>query len=81
MGSVMLSCELCEWEQRVLVPKLYAHAMVFHALLHHGVTSAELAAAVRYVAPHGDDWPENVRWRLPGPREWLCEWPRTGMRL
>ena len=48
----------------MFVPKSYAHAMVFHALIHHGVTIAELRDAVRYVAPHGDDWPENVRWGL-----------------
>ena len=81
MGHVTLSCELCESGRRMFAPKLYAQAMVFHALVHHGITPAELAAAVRYVAPHGDDWPENVRWRLPGPREWLYEWPRTGMGL
>jgi hypothetical protein len=81
MGGVMLSCELCESGRRVFVPKSYAHAIVFHALVDHGVTPRELADAVRYVAPHGGDWPENVRWRLPGPREWVYEWPNTGMGL
>ena len=81
MAETMLSCELCEPGRKVFVPKSYAHAMAFHALIHHGVRQGELEAAVRYVAPHGDDWPENVRWRLPGPREWLYEWPRTGLRL
>ena len=61
MGDTMLSCQLCEPGRRVFVPKSYAHAMVFHALIHHGVMQGELDAAVRYVAPHGDDWPENVR--------------------
>ena len=66
----------------MLVPKSFAHAIVFHALIHHGVAQGELEAAVRYVAPHGDDWPENVRW----PATWAAgvavyEWPRTGMRL
>ena len=80
MGDTMPSCELCESGRKAFVPKSYAHAMVFHALIHHRVALRELEGVIRYVAPHGD-WPENVRWRLPGPREWLYEWPRTGMRL
>ena len=68
-------------DQAVLAPKQYAAVLVFHALIHRGVTIQELRHAVGYVAPHGRDWPENVRWRLPGPRDWLYEWPRTGMRL
>ena len=81
MGDTMLSCELCDRGQKVRAPKQFAAVLVFHALIHHDVTPADLRGAVRYVAPHGDDWPENVRWRLPGPREWLYEWPRTEMRL
>jgi hypothetical protein len=50
-------------------------------MVHHGVTPHDVMAAQRYVAPHGDDWPAAARWRLPGPVDWIFEWPRSDLTL
>ena len=48
--------------------------MVMHAVRDHGVPMAEIEAATRYLAPHVKK-DGTGRWRLPGPRDWLYEWP------
>ena len=57
------------------MPIEFASAMVFHAVMHHGVTLDDIAAAVRMRGNQRARYsPARARWQLPGGQPWLAEW-------
>ena len=80
MEHVRLSCTLCLPGPAVELPLAFAAAMVFHAIVHHGVTEFEVDRVRRSGAMRERDryTPMRARWILPGGRPWLTEWQSSG---
>ena len=75
MTLTRLTCNLCLPGPQVVMPLEFAAAMVFHAVMHHGVTLEDIAAAVRVRGNQRDRYsPARASWRLPNDRSWLSEW-------